>query len=131
LDEPHCADSWGSPAFSDGTRRENSSALAGGSSGSTTCRRRNAPPEIVYRRLHLPAPSFEEWLAADPPDACIHAAGRASVPLSMTDPASDFSDGVVLTFFSARGAAPPRAGLSRCLALERCGLWQPAVATRE
>jgi UDP-glucose 4-epimerase len=59
----------------------------------------NAPPEIVYRRLHLPAPSFEELLAADPPDACIHAAGRASVPLSMTEPAADFYDGVVLTFF--------------------------------
>ena len=58
----------------------------------------NAPPEILYRRLHLPAPSFEELLAADPPNACIHAAGRASVSLSMTDPGADFHDGVVLTF---------------------------------
>jgi len=58
----------------------------------------NAPPEIVYHRLHLPAPAFEELLATDPPEACIHAAGRASVSLSMTDPAADFQDGVVLTF---------------------------------
>jgi UDP-glucose 4-epimerase len=58
----------------------------------------NAPPEIVYSRLHLPAPGFEELLATDPTKACIHAAGRASVPLSLADPAADFHDGVVLTF---------------------------------
>ena len=51
-----------------------------------------------YATLGLPNLRLEELLTTWKPDACIHAAGRASVPQSMTDPASDFGDGPVLTF---------------------------------
>jgi UDP-glucose 4-epimerase len=52
-----------------------------------------------YAALELPHPLFDELLTRWQPHACIHAAGRASVPLSMQDPASDFRDGPVLTFY--------------------------------
>jgi UDP-glucose 4-epimerase len=50
-----------------------------------------------FAALRLPDPRLEEYLSAWKPDACVHAAGRASVPQSMTDPASDYSDGPALT----------------------------------
>jgi len=53
----------------------------------------------TYVNLELPHPNFLEILRVWKPDACIHAAGRASVPLSMQDPASDFSEGPALTFY--------------------------------
>ena len=58
----------------------------------------NAPRDIEFHRMHLPDPAFTALLASAPPDACIHAAGRASVAFSMSEPAADFRDGVVLTF---------------------------------
>lgn len=58
----------------------------------------NAPPGIAYRRMRLPDVRFDELLAAEKPDVCVHAAGRASVALSIEDPAADFRDGVVLVF---------------------------------
>jgi UDP-glucose 4-epimerase len=58
----------------------------------------NAPRDIEFHRLHLPDPALATLLAGNPPDACIHAAGRASVAHSITEPAADFRDGVVLTF---------------------------------
>jgi UDP-glucose 4-epimerase len=62
-----------------------------------------------YAALELPHPRFAELLAEWNPHACIHAAGRASVPLSMQDPAADFKDGPALTFYlldSLRQYAP-------------------------
>jgi UDP-glucose 4-epimerase len=58
----------------------------------------NAPPGIEYRQITLPAPEAGGFIAAAKPDACIHCAGRASVALSLSDPAADFRDGVSLTF---------------------------------
>ncbi|MDD2921513.1 MAG: SDR family oxidoreductase [Anaerolineales bacterium] len=52
-----------------------------------------------YAALNLPHPRLNELLAQWNPQACIHAAGRASVPQSMQDPASDFQDGPALTFY--------------------------------
>ena len=50
-----------------------------------------------YHRLTLPDPRFHDLLKANP-QACIHCAGRASVPLSIIDPASDYADSTILTF---------------------------------
>lgn len=65
----------------------------------------DVPPENVplregaaYHRLKLPHPRFAELLESEQPAACVHCAGRASVPLSMEDPAADFRDNTVLTF---------------------------------
>ncbi|MDB6174841.1 MAG: NAD-dependent epimerase/dehydratase [Chthoniobacteraceae bacterium] len=58
----------------------------------------NAPQGAGYVRLALPSSGFNELLRSQQPDVCIHCAGRASVPLSMNDPASDFRDNTVLTF---------------------------------
>lgn len=63
--------------------------------------RENAPMADLYEyvALDLPNPHLSELLARWKPQACIHAAGRASVPQSMHDPASDFQDGPALTFY--------------------------------
>ena len=65
----------------------------------------NASPEnaqlssgTLYHRMRLPSPSLADLMRAMPPEACVHCAGRASVPFSMADPASDFRDNTVLTF---------------------------------
>ena len=65
----------------------------------------NSPPENVptadlaeYQRLQLPAPEFHSLLQTHNPDTLIHCAGRASVPLSVADPAADFYSNTVLTF---------------------------------
>jgi UDP-glucose 4-epimerase len=63
----------------------------------------------LYHRMQLPSASLAELLRRLPPDACVHCAGRASVPFSMEDPAADFRDNTVLTFElleALRGAAP-------------------------
>lgn len=57
----------------------------------------NAPPLASYLRMKLPSAQFADVLAAEKPDACVHCAGRASVPLSMKDPDGDFRENVVLT----------------------------------
>lgn len=54
--------------------------------------------EVRYFQCALPSPHFDTLLSALSPDVCIHCAGRASVPMSMTDPAADFRDNSVLTF---------------------------------
>lgn len=54
--------------------------------------------EVQYFKCALPSPDFETLLGATSPDVCIHCAGRASVPMSMTDPAADFRDNAALTF---------------------------------
>lgn len=64
-----------------------------------------APPENAplanltsYHRLQLPTSELHPLLHTISPYACIHCAGRASVGLSVTDPAADFYAGTVLTF---------------------------------
>jgi UDP-glucose 4-epimerase len=60
----------------------------------------NAPlgAGVTFQRMKLPDPNLAELLCAQPPSACVHCAGRASVGLSMQDPAADFRDNSVLTF---------------------------------
>lgn len=58
----------------------------------------NAPPAISYFQMPLPSAALGELLRAQQPAVFIHCAGRASVPLSMEDPASDFRDNTVLAF---------------------------------
>jgi UDP-glucose 4-epimerase len=65
----------------------------------------DVPPEnaplgtgVAYHRMKLPDPRLAGLLAAASPAACVHCAGRASVGLSMHDPAADFRDNTVLTF---------------------------------
>ena len=50
----------------------------------------NAPagPAIKYYQLLLPNPLLLDLLRNDSPDLCVHCAGRASVPFSMSDPAA-------------------------------------------
>jgi UDP-glucose 4-epimerase len=62
-----------------------------------------------YAMLALPHQGLIELLAKWQPQACIHAAGRASVQHSMQDPQTDFQEGPILTFHvldSLRQAAP-------------------------
>ncbi|MDF5725945.1 MAG: NAD-dependent epimerase/dehydratase family protein [Rhizonema sp. PD37] len=65
----------------------------------------NSPPEnaplanlAAYHRFQLPDVALSSVLKEQPPDVCIHCAGRASVWLSMSDPAADFYTNTVLTF---------------------------------
>jgi UDP-glucose 4-epimerase len=60
----------------------------------------NAPVSnlAAYYRLDLPGKTLGDLLQRHSPDVCIHFAGRASVPLSVDDPASDFYANTVLTF---------------------------------
>jgi UDP-glucose 4-epimerase len=52
----------------------------------------------AYYRLELPNPELQKVLQTHAPEVCIHCAGRASVGLSLTDPAADFQSGTLLTF---------------------------------
>ncbi len=64
----------------------------------------DVPPEnvqlhgVAYHRMQLPSSVLAEVLRAAAPDVCVHCAGRASVGLSMTDPAADFRGNAALTF---------------------------------
>ena len=51
-----------------------------------------------YQRLQLPNPEFDNLVQTYKPDALIHCAGRASVALSVSEPAPDFYGNTVLTF---------------------------------
>lgn len=51
-----------------------------------------------YQRLQLPNPEFDSLVQTYKPDALIHCAGRASVTLSVSEPAPDFYSNTVLTF---------------------------------
>ena len=55
-------------------------------------------PSAEYHRLHLPGAELTELLRARQPGVCVHCAGRASVGLSMSDPAADFRGNAALTF---------------------------------
>ena len=56
------------------------------------------PGEVQYFKCPLPSAEFEMLLTTVVPVVCIHCAGCASVPLSMSDPAADFRSNTVLTF---------------------------------
>jgi UDP-glucose 4-epimerase len=60
----------------------------------------NSPRQdlTAYNALKLPSSELSALVASFQPDVCIHCAGRASVDLSVSDPASDFQSGVALTF---------------------------------
>jgi UDP-glucose 4-epimerase len=53
---------------------------------------------LVYHRLQLPDVALNDLLQEHSPQVCIHCAGRASVGLSLTDPAADFQASPILTF---------------------------------
>jgi len=53
---------------------------------------------ISYYPLNLHDEAFNNVLKNHSPQLCIHCAGRASVGLSMNDPATDFTDGPPLIF---------------------------------
>ncbi|MHA3771977.1 NAD-dependent epimerase/dehydratase family protein [Verrucomicrobiota bacterium sgz303538] len=56
------------------------------------------PTGARYHRARLPHPSLAELIRETSPQACVHCAGRASVPLSLQDPAADFNGNTALTF---------------------------------
>jgi UDP-glucose 4-epimerase len=51
-----------------------------------------------YVQLSLPSAELAQLLKESRPDACVHCAGRASVGLSIEDPAADFRGNTLLTF---------------------------------
>jgi UDP-glucose 4-epimerase len=51
-----------------------------------------------YYTLILPSPKLAELVQKIQPQVCIHCAGRASVPLSVSQPAEDFNASVASTF---------------------------------
>jgi UDP-glucose 4-epimerase len=60
----------------------------------------NAPQQDLscYYRLILPSPDLAAIIQQVLPQVCIHCAGRASVELSVSDPASDFQASASMTF---------------------------------
>lgn len=60
----------------------------------------NAPtPDLAaYYPLILPSTELAQVIQQTQPQVCIHCAGRASVDLSVVDPASDFNASVAVTF---------------------------------
>jgi UDP-glucose 4-epimerase len=60
----------------------------------------NAPAgaDVHFERMKLPDTRLTDLLRRAAPSVCVHCAGRASVPLSMDDPASDFQANAGLTF---------------------------------
>lgn len=60
----------------------------------------NAPRQDLsyYYQLILPSPELAAIVQQLQPQVCIHCAGRASVELSVSDPASDFQASVSMTF---------------------------------
>jgi UDP-glucose 4-epimerase len=55
-------------------------------------------PGVAYHRLTLPSAALADLIRHEEPQVCVHCAGRASVPLSLEDPAADFRDSTVITF---------------------------------
>lgn len=64
----------------------------------------DVPPEnvqlsaVTYRRDKLPSAALPGLLREIAPQVCVHCAGRASVGLSMENPAADFQGNAALTF---------------------------------
>ena len=55
------------------------------------------PHGVIYRSLQLPSGQFSGLLKEYRPAACVHAAGRASVAASVSDPDADFVASVEVT----------------------------------
>jgi UDP-glucose 4-epimerase len=60
----------------------------------------NAPKaeNAEFHRVKLPDAALAILLRDEKPDVCVHCAGRASVALSIEDPAADFAANTTLTF---------------------------------
>ncbi|MBE9126891.1 MULTISPECIES: NAD-dependent epimerase/dehydratase family protein [unclassified Coleofasciculus] len=60
----------------------------------------NAPSQylITYQQMVLPSTELVELIKDIQPQVCIHCVGRASVGLSVTEPAEDFQASVTITF---------------------------------
>ncbi len=80
----------------------------------------NSPPEnaplanlSAYHCLQLPAKELSDILQQQQPKFCIHCAGRASVGLSLAEPAADFYASTALTFeiLNALRLYAPKCGL--------------------
>jgi UDP-glucose 4-epimerase len=56
------------------------------------------PGLTAYRQIRMPGTAFAEAVCKWQPGACVHCAGRASVPLSFTDGAGDYLGNTHLTF---------------------------------
>lgn len=56
------------------------------------------PRGVIYTRMRLPNPALASLVQETQPDVCVHCAGRASVPHSLQDPATDFHGNTGLTF---------------------------------
>ncbi len=55
-------------------------------------------PGIEYAQMDLPSSGLTGLLKEQQPTACVHCAGRASVPMSLKDPTADFQANTVLVF---------------------------------
>jgi len=52
----------------------------------------------VYQQMDLPGDRLDSFIKEHAPNVCVHCAGRASVGMSIDNPAADFQMNVVLTF---------------------------------
>jgi UDP-glucose 4-epimerase len=68
--------------------------------GTGTASEENSPTGNLsqYRTLFLPSPELPSIIEQVRPQVCVHCAGRASVPLSVSEPADDFNASVASTF---------------------------------
>jgi UDP-glucose 4-epimerase len=68
--------------------------------GTGTTSEENSPTGnlSLYRTLFLPSPELPTFIEQIRPQVCVHCAGRASVPLSVNEPADDFNASVASTF---------------------------------
>jgi UDP-glucose 4-epimerase len=68
--------------------------------GTGTASEENSPIGNLsqYRTLFLPSPELPSLINQVRPEVCVHCAGRASVPLSVSEPADDFNASVASTF---------------------------------
>lgn len=65
--------------------------------GNRSAENSGVPAGVRYVSLSLPDAKLRTLVRETGPDACVHCAGRASVPDSMRNPAADFEAGVILT----------------------------------
>jgi UDP-glucose 4-epimerase len=68
--------------------------------GTGTSYAENSPLSSLqqYRTLILPSPELSALVQQVQPQICVHCAGRASVPLSVSQPSEDFNASVAATF---------------------------------
>jgi UDP-glucose 4-epimerase len=85
----------------------------------------NSPRQdlTAYQSLKLPAPELSTLVGSFQPDVCLHCAGRASVDLSVSDPASDFHSGVVALTFNLLDTLRTHAPRCRVLFLSSAAIY--------